>query len=77
MLPRDKGGVVDPRLKVRNYLRSYPCPFTYSRAIIRGRQVYGTHNLRVVDLSILPLHIGAPTQSTSLPCFHVCACANV
>ncbi|KAF8485370.1 GMC oxidoreductase [Russula ochroleuca] len=39
MLPRDKGGVVDPRLKV-----------------------YGTHNLRVVDLSILPLHIGAPTQ---------------
>ncbi|KAH9987924.1 GMC oxidoreductase [Russula compacta] len=42
MLPRDKGGVVDPRLKV-----------------------YGTHNLRVVDLSILPLHIGAPTQSTS------------
>ncbi|KAI0247513.1 hypothetical protein BJV78DRAFT_1157164 [Lactifluus subvellereus] len=40
MLPRDKGGVVDPRLKV-----------------------YGTHNLRVVDLSILPLHIGAPTQT--------------
>ncbi|KAH9967749.1 hypothetical protein BGW80DRAFT_1462090 [Lactifluus volemus] len=40
MLPRDKGGVVDPRLKV-----------------------YGTQNLRVVDLSILPLHIGAPTQT--------------
>ncbi|KAI0278556.1 GMC oxidoreductase [Russula aff. rugulosa BPL654] len=40
MLPRDKGGVVDPQLKV-----------------------YGTHNLRVVDLSILPLHIGAPTQA--------------
>ncbi|KAH9033854.1 GMC oxidoreductase [Lactarius hengduanensis] len=40
MLPRDKGGVVDPRLKV-----------------------YGTHNLRVVDLSVLPLHIGAPTQT--------------
>ncbi|KAI0287233.1 GMC oxidoreductase [Russula brevipes] len=41
MLPRDKGGVVDPRLKV-----------------------YGTHNLRVVDLSIVPLQISAPTQST-------------
>ncbi|KAI9455778.1 GMC oxidoreductase [Lactarius psammicola] len=40
MLPRDKGGVVDPRLKV-----------------------YGTHNLRVVDLSVLPLQIGAPTQT--------------
>lgn len=39
MLPRDKGGVVDPRLKV-----------------------YGTSNLRIVDLSVLPLHIGAPTQ---------------
>ncbi|KAI0246784.1 hypothetical protein BJV78DRAFT_1286116 [Lactifluus subvellereus] len=40
MLLRDKGGVVNRRLKA-----------------------YGTHNLRVVDLSILPLHIGAPTQT--------------
>ena len=36
MLPRDKGGVVDPSLKV-----------------------YGTKNLRVVDLGIVPLHICA------------------
>lgn len=39
MLPRDKGGVVDPKLKV-----------------------YGTTNVRVVDISIIPLHVGAHTQ---------------
>ena len=39
MLPRDKGGVVDPKLKV-----------------------YGTKNLRVVDLSIVPLLVAAHTQ---------------
>ena len=42
MLPRDKGGVVDPHLNVCNHLRSYPHPSTYWRAITRGRQVYGT-----------------------------------
>ncbi|KZT28136.1 GMC oxidoreductase [Neolentinus lepideus HHB14362 ss-1] len=42
MLPKDKGGVVDPDLKV-----------------------YGTHNIRVVDLSIVPLHIAAHTQATA------------
>ncbi|KDQ20130.1 hypothetical protein BOTBODRAFT_27544 [Botryobasidium botryosum FD-172 SS1] len=41
MLPRDKGGVVDSRLKV-----------------------YGTTNVRVVDLSVIPLHIMAHTQAT-------------
>ncbi|KIP10402.1 hypothetical protein PHLGIDRAFT_240841 [Phlebiopsis gigantea 11061_1 CR5-6] len=41
MLPRDKGGVVDPTLKV-----------------------YGTTNLRVVDLSIVPLHFAAHPQAT-------------
>ncbi|KAF5363498.1 hypothetical protein D9756_000984 [Leucocoprinus leucothites] len=39
MLPREKGGVVDNKLRV-----------------------YGTKNLRVVDLSIVPLHFGSHTQ---------------
>ncbi|KAF8311481.1 alcohol oxidase [Clavulina sp. PMI_390] len=42
MAPRDKGGVVDPSLKV-----------------------YGTKNLRVCDISIIPLHISAHTQATA------------
>ncbi|KAI0045945.1 GMC oxidoreductase [Auriscalpium vulgare] len=42
MLPRAKGGVVDPQLKV-----------------------YGTANVRVVDLSIVPLHITSHTQGTA------------
>ncbi|TFY73450.1 hypothetical protein EWM64_g10562, partial [Hericium alpestre] len=41
MLPKDKGGVVDPRLKV-----------------------YGTSNIRVVDLSIVPLYFSAHPQTT-------------
>ncbi|ETW75677.1 choline dehydrogenase 3 [Heterobasidion irregulare TC 32-1] len=40
MLPREKGGVVDPQLRV-----------------------YGTANLRVVDLSVVPLLFAAHTQS--------------
>ncbi|EIW53745.1 GMC oxidoreductase [Trametes versicolor FP-101664 SS1] len=40
MLPQDKGGVVDPKLKV-----------------------YGTQNIRVVDLSIVPLQITSHTQA--------------
>lgn len=40
MLPREDGGVVDPKLKV-----------------------YGTKNLRVVDLSIVPLQVAAHTQT--------------
>ncbi|KAI0071186.1 GMC oxidoreductase [Panus rudis PR-1116 ss-1] len=41
MMPEDKGGVVDPKLKV-----------------------YGTSNVRVVDLSILPLIVATHTQAT-------------
>ncbi|KAF9073598.1 GMC oxidoreductase [Rhodocollybia butyracea] len=42
MLPKDKNGVVDPKLKV-----------------------YGTKNIRVVDLSIVPLQFSAHTQATA------------
>ncbi|KAI0067077.1 GMC oxidoreductase [Artomyces pyxidatus] len=42
MLPRAKGGVVDPELKV-----------------------YGTTNIRVVDLSIVPVHHASHTQATA------------
>ncbi|KAA1466850.1 alcohol oxidase [Dentipellis sp. KUC8613] len=42
MMPRDKGGVVDPQLKV-----------------------YGTANIRVVDLSIVPLLFGSHPQAST------------
>ncbi|EIW79983.1 hypothetical protein CONPUDRAFT_155367 [Coniophora puteana RWD-64-598 SS2] len=42
MLPNDKGGVVDPNLKV-----------------------YGTTNVRVADLSIIPLHFASHTLTTA------------
>ncbi|TCD71169.1 hypothetical protein EIP91_012117 [Steccherinum ochraceum] len=41
MMPKEKGGVVDPQLKV-----------------------YGTTNVRIVDLSIIPLHLAAHVQAT-------------
>ncbi|KAF9007049.1 GMC oxidoreductase, partial [Cyathus striatus] len=50
MLPREKGGVVDPQLKV-----------------------YGTTNLRVVDISIVPIQVAAHTQGKHvLRHFHSC-----
>ncbi|KIY64352.1 GMC oxidoreductase [Cylindrobasidium torrendii FP15055 ss-10] len=42
MLPKEKGGVVDTKLKV-----------------------YGTKNIRVADLSVVPLHIAAHTLATA------------
>lgn len=44
MLPRAKGGVVDPTFKV-----------------------YGTTNLRVVDLGVIPLQLACHTQSACSP----------
>ncbi|TFK47573.1 alcohol oxidase [Heliocybe sulcata] len=42
MLPKEKGGVVDPKLKV-----------------------YGTSNIRIADLSVVPLHFASHTQATA------------
>ena len=47
MLPQEKGGVVDPTLKV-----------------------YGTNNIRVADLSVVPLHIGSHPQCEYLTVFN-------
>ncbi|KAJ6485599.1 alcohol oxidase [Mycena sanguinolenta] len=57
MLPLADGGVVDRTLKV------WPLSFTLTFA--QQQQVYNTTNIRIVDLSILPLHIGAHTQATA------------
>ena len=62
-MPKDQGGVVDPHCKVR--------PFSVSPAAVPlmvdrvPRQVYGTSNLRVVDLSILPVITAVHTQATT------------
>ncbi|KAI0072987.1 alcohol oxidase [Panus rudis PR-1116 ss-1] len=62
MLPEDKDGVVDPELKVRltspakdscHHLQCNPDVI----------QVYGTDNLRIVDMSILPLQFAAHPQA--------------
>lgn len=53
MLPRDKGGVVSPELKV-----------------------YGTGNIRVADLSIVPLHVAAHTQGKPSVLVHCIGCRN-
>ncbi|KAJ7145703.1 GMC oxidoreductase [Mycena epipterygia] len=52
MLPREKNGVVDPDLKVSGEIRGV-------------RSTVLTKRDRIVDISILPLHIAAHTQATA------------
>ena len=59
MLPLEDGGVVDNKLKVLTL---------FSRRLLLSEdvgQVYKTTNIRVADLSIVPLHIGSHTQGGS------------
>ena len=58
MLPREKNGVVNPELRVRVH------PLL-NLSLTNLRQVYGTRNLRVGDLSIVPIHIAAHMQATA------------
>ena len=62
MLPLEDGGVVDAALRASSALVDYV-------AIITFVQVYRTSNLRIVDLSIVPLHVGGHTQSAVLLSF--------
>lgn len=61
MLPKDKGGVVDPSLKVCRH------PI-HHHTLLTTPQVYGTTNLRVADISVVPLHFGSHSLCMPLPC---------
>ena len=58
MLPRELDGVVDANLRVGLELLNA----NLIRADSAYFQVYETKNLRVIDLSVVPLHIAAHPQ---------------
>ena len=58
MLPKERGGVVDTNLKVLDIHISYTSQLTFKFSM----QVYGTENIRVADLSVLPILVAAHTQ---------------
>ncbi len=66
MLPKDDGGVVDRNLKVRvtefNAMTDQYC-------CLYAPKVYGSTNIRVADLSIVPLHIGGHPVGAPLQMF--------
>lgn len=59
MMPKDKDGVVDTKLKVPYGITSNQENCSFGRS-----KVYGTKNLRVADLSILPIIPSVHTQGT-------------
>ncbi|KAI0306215.1 alcohol oxidase [Multifurca ochricompacta] len=65
MLAQEDGGVVDNKLKASfpgYYSVTSPYYFVHTP---NHWQVYGTTNVRVIDISIIPLHIGGHTQATA------------
>ena len=67
MLPKEKGGVVDAHLKVSTLL---PLPADAKSFVdLYGFKVHGTKNIRVIDLSVLPLLTGVHTQGKCLSIF--------
>ncbi|TCD67352.1 hypothetical protein EIP91_000219 [Steccherinum ochraceum] len=55
MMPREIGGVVDSHYKV--WFRAAVSYFSFIE--VRRTQIYGTNNIRVADLSIIPIHFAA------------------
>ncbi|KAI0950969.1 hypothetical protein AcW1_008132 [Taiwanofungus camphoratus] len=65
MLPLEKNGVVDPELKVSRVGHITVKILSALVGVDLVPQVYGTKNLRVVDLSVVPLEVAAHTQATA------------
>lgn len=59
MQPQAQGGVVDP---VCNFATHVP-PVPHSSRLFQSLKVYGTTNVRVVDLSVMPLQFSGHPQA--------------
>lgn len=60
MLPREKGGVVNNKLKVSPLWMYYTSECNDLTGPVV--QVHGTENLHVIDMSIIPLHFACHPQ---------------
>ncbi len=68
MLPKDDGGVVDQSLKVR--VTGFIARWTVDNLVYTFRRSMGSTNIRVADLSIVPLHIGGHPVGAPLHSSH-------